>query len=206
MSRSGSGIIEQTNMPIVYLLAHVFGTSPSRLHVEGELPEGNFDLIVRLPKTEDIADLRTRTREQAKAAVLQAFGLTAKQVSRERDVLVLEVPSGKKTKLTATDSSPGMMMCGGGQYKASSATTTNLADCLERMLDEPVVDATGLAGSYSFDLAFSPRGEVEPSEAQVAKALGEQAGLALVKGKREIDVVIVQVAGTPPHPQEGGDR
>lgn len=194
-SRGGLGILEQTGTPILYLLARVFATSPCRVQVEGELPKGNFDLIVRLPKSGDRASLMDHTRELAKAALLWVFGLSAGQASRELEALVLQVLPDTEPELEATEDPPRMMMCGGGRYKSNSATASQLAECLEMMLDKPVVNETGLQGRYAFDLTFGPRSEQGPTMEQFEEALAEQAGFALVAGKRDVEVVVVETGG-----------
>jgi hypothetical protein len=89
-SRGGPGIIEQIDSPLLYLLARAFGKSPCRILPNTDLPEGRFDLLIRLPKSKDMQALTIKTQEHAKTSLLQAFGLKAETVVQEMDVLVLK--------------------------------------------------------------------------------------------------------------------
>ncbi len=45
---------------------------------------------------------------------------------------------------------------GDNTFQAAKLTMPNLADTLARFVDRPVVDMTGLKGSYDFSLEFQP--------------------------------------------------
>ena len=51
---------------------------------------------------------------------------------------------------------PMMMMNGRGHLSAKMMNMSSLVDMLARQLDRPVVDQTGLKGSYDFDLDYTP--------------------------------------------------
>jgi len=75
------------------------------------------------------------------------------------------------------------------------APMTKLASYLTLMLRTPVIDKTGLAGDFDFELVWGAQGEERPSgpsdPAEVAAALQEQLGLGLVRSKEPIDVLVV---------------
>jgi uncharacterized protein (TIGR03435 family) len=72
---------------------------------------------------------------------------------------------------------------------------TKLAAYLTLLLRTPVIDKTGLLGDFDFELVWGAQGEERPSgppdPAEVAAVLGEQTGLALVRSKEPIDVLVV---------------
>jgi uncharacterized protein (TIGR03435 family) len=75
-----------------------------------------------------------------------------------------------------------------------------LAGLLSRLLREPVVDRTGLAGSYDVNLEWAPYdpdaavAADAPERPDIFRALEEQLGLRLEMAKTPIDVLVVDHA------------
>jgi uncharacterized protein (TIGR03435 family) len=68
-------------------------------------------------------------------------------------------------------------------------TMTKLASYLSGVAGRPVVDRTGLAGTYGIELEFSTReGDDRPS---IFTALQEQLGLRLDAGKAGIEMLVI---------------
>jgi uncharacterized protein (TIGR03435 family) len=61
-----------------------------------------------------------------------------------------------------------------------------LASALEAILGRPVIDETGIAGSYDFEFGWS-----KDRVAAITAALREQYGLLLTPGKRDLEALIV---------------
>jgi len=89
-----------------------------------------------------------------------------------------------------------------------NATLGELASLLQRaILDRPVVDETGLAGRYDFDLAWAPDesqfgGDV-PKASETApslplfEAIQQQMGLRLEAKRGIVDALVVDAAAKP---------
>jgi uncharacterized protein (TIGR03435 family) len=84
----------------------------------------------------------------------------------------------------------------------------NLTEVLSRMMDRPVLDATGLKGYYSFKLDFTPDeappvpGAGPAAESPIGpaleRALREQAGLRLESRRAPIDMLVIDSAEKEP--------
>lgn len=74
-----------------------------------------------------------------------------------------------------------------------------LASYLTRTLQIPVTDETGLAGNFDFELTWDSDAPplAPPDPALVAAALQEQLGLKLEKGKRPIEILVVDHVEKP---------
>lgn len=83
---------------------------------------------------------------------------------------------------------------GGGRIVTVAETMAQLAQQLEAPLGEPVIDATGLAGSYAFRLEWVQAG----AQNTLAEALKTQLGLKLEHKKGPIDILIVDHAEKHP--------
>jgi uncharacterized protein (TIGR03435 family) len=79
---------------------------------------------------------------------------------------------------------------------ATGVPIARLVDQLSAQLQRVVVDKTGLAGNYNFQLTWSPDDAAPPSPDVAAPpdiftALEEQLGLKLQPGKEEIDTLVI---------------
>lgn len=89
-----------------------------------------------------------------------------------------------------------------GEVTARGVTMAMAAQQLQGYVGQPVVDATGLAGTYDFDLRWNSelgrpetaRGGDAPS---LFTAVREQLGLRLVAAKPTVDVLIIAAAHRP---------
>ena len=110
-----------------------------------------------------------------------------------------------------------MIMPGKARMKAEGTTMQAFADQLERFLNRPVVNETGLKGKYDFDLTFAPDmaqmfggrgpmialgppgggGPMEPPKVEEGEvptlfvAVQEQLGLKLDSQKTSVDALII---------------
>ena len=76
-----------------------------------------------------------------------------------------------------------------------------LTDVLGRLLERPVIDQTGLAARYDFELKFAPEAGQLPAAdsaaASVFAAMQEQLGLKLESGRGAVDVVMIESVEPP---------
>jgi uncharacterized protein (TIGR03435 family) len=95
-----------------------------------------------------------------------------------------------------------MMMNGLATLAANAQKMTNLVNQLSVMLQRPVIDQTGLMGTYQYTLQFTPPNMMGPASADAASsqdsntasiftALEEQLGLKLESTKAPIDTITV---------------
>ena len=102
-----------------------------------------------------------------------------------------------------------------GNVSAGSMTMTQIVNALARMpgLNRTVVDRTGLAGAYDFDLTFTPdqmpqgRGDappgappipaIDPNGPSLFTALQEQLGLKLEPARAPVNVLVIDRAEQP---------
>jgi uncharacterized protein (TIGR03435 family) len=91
-----------------------------------------------------------------------------------------------------------------GGYRSWSngnATVAKLAEMLSGNVDRPVTDDTGLDGSYSFSLEWSPHESAIPAENPLPSIFGavqQQLGLKLQPEKGPVEFLIVDSAEKTP--------
>ena len=108
---------------------------------------------------------------------------------------------------------PGSMAAGPGVIIASAVTMDQIIVYLNKLMDLPVIDKTGLSGRYSFKLRFAPGSAHPLSEAppmdgatpqlivtdnpSIFLAIQEQLGLNLRMAKEGVEVLVIDSARRP---------
>src|ERR1035441_499785 len=136
----------------------------------------NFDIAAKLPE----GATRAQLPEMIQSMLAERFKLVLHRDEKEFPVYALVVAkNGPKLKESPPDSSPGakgnvdvsvttgrgggVIDLGNGssigygrdRLEAKKVTLGALAGAVERLLDRPVVDMTGLGGTYDFSLEYS---------------------------------------------------
>lgn len=181
----------------------------------------------------DASGFPTPVFAMIRSLLADRFHLVVREEQRERAVYFLEqvragAPLGRAVERTQVDCAEVMRQEAKGQPPAfdpnrprpcsigplpgklfaSGVTMGSLASVLSGYVERPVVDRTGLQGSYDLQLEFSsefrtgmtvdpgaPRGPVDgPS---LFTALQEQAGLKLTTGRAPVDVLVIERVERP---------
>lgn len=168
-----------------------------------------------------------------RSLLTERFHLAIHEEQRERAVYFLEqakpgAPLGRAVQRTQVDCAEFMRQEANGQppefdrskprpcsigpqpgrLQAGGVTMASFASVLSGYVERPVVDRTGLQGSYDLQLEFSsdfrtglrvdpgaPRGAADgPS---LFTALQEQAGLKLTTGRAPVDVLVIERVERP---------
>jgi uncharacterized protein (TIGR03435 family) len=110
---------------------------------------------------------------------------------------------GPKLKVAVDDPNApkprGTLGSGGRKrFEFDKWTMARFAQTLESDVDRPVIDMTGLEGTYDIRLEFSETrsalGSPDPQAAELFTALREQLGLQLESGRGPIVVLVVDSA------------
>jgi uncharacterized protein (TIGR03435 family) len=189
---TGNGKIMGRAASLRELLASAYGTTESRLRMAGQttLPDQRVDYIVSLPSGQ---------KEALQQAIREKLDLAAQRNNRMEDIYVLTARPGEFTGLR-----PSVRPGGGssanhsdGQITFNNATIDSLARSIERLLQCPIVNETGLRDRFDIFFTYEDRGEKQADPENVKKALIEQLGLELKPDKRDMEVLLVQSAKSP---------
>jgi uncharacterized protein (TIGR03435 family) len=95
---------------------------------------------------------------------------------------------------------------GPGRMQGNAISLEMFSRVLGRLLSRPVVNRTGLTGSFDLDLSYriDPAGQatagaqpVDPDAPSIFTAVQEQLGLRLVSGRALVDVLVVDAVASP---------
>jgi uncharacterized protein (TIGR03435 family) len=191
-------------------IADVYGMDPSRIDFPTSLDNGErYDFAVLLPK-EEIWETVNRLLLEA---IERHFRITIMRETSFMDVYLLTAPNGKGPSLKEAEFGGGGFMTTRSAWIAkdsldgtppaladlrearapisnisgSGMTMADLCSALERHLDRPVVDETGLEGSYDFQV-----GNDGKDDENFFQRVRDDLGLHVMPGKRDVTMLVVR--------------
>lgn len=163
------------------MLRVAYGVRGGRLLIETELPDQKYDVVVNTAGRSELLDPMI---QQAVSAVL---GIEAVWEERVVDTLVLETTADMKLKPLG----PSDRASYGYRSTFESITATDLGGLVgsvASLLNQPVLDETGLEGRYQIDLKF----DLENDPESVLRAIEDTLGLSIVSEPRPIEMLVVR--------------
>lgn len=219
LSQIGKGSLTLTNMRVRAMLVLAFGINPERIvGAPSWIEQDRFDVAARAPADTPDSQLRPMLR----TLLGERFRLVAHTEMRDYPVYALVVaraPQGLGPNLKASTICEPQLSAvrpctvitgsdGKGAYITGGARTIGaLVDVLQRpdlqgLVDRPVVDRTGLTGTYDFDLRFAVAGlgavsPDAPNLPSIFTAIQEQLGLKLEGARGPVEVLVIDALERP---------
>jgi bla regulator protein BlaR1 len=150
-----------------------------------------------------------QNRERLKALLADRFQLGLHRETKEQQVYAL-LAAKNGPKLQPTKEGKGMMRMGRGLLTGQGVEVAFLATSLSGQLGRPVIDKTGLAGKYDFELKWTPDpgqsadgpfGPLppppDPNGPSIFTAVQEQLGLRLESQKGPVEILVIDRAEKP---------
>jgi len=152
---------------------------------------------------------RKQLRAMLQSLLADRFGLVVRRETREMPVYLLEAAKGGPRLQTPkrTEAPVGFRVFQRRQITAENSPLENLTEALTWLLGRPVLDRTGLQGSFDYKLDWSPDDlQLQSQEApaqfdgnapSLGTALQQQMGLKLVQQRGPVDLIAVEHAEKP---------
>ena len=188
-----------------YLIGYAYRLQPDR--ILGAIPGSAHIYAVTATTTPHATD--DEVRLMFRALLADRFQMRTHVETKEADRYVLSVgksglritepqldgePPLPDGRVVATQRSGGVVKVVG--WKASMSA---LCERLERNLGMPVIDQTGLTGSYDFSFRYAGGDRVGDSdESPIFGAIQREMGLRLEKRKGPVEVLVVDHVGVVP--------
>lgn len=202
------------NHAVRTLLSNAFNLTPNAV-VGGPdwIDSARWDIEARTP-----GEQRPNPDQQMamlKALVLDRFEVGFHREKRVMPLYTLTVakngPKLKESELAADDDRPliNVVYADRVRLPAKNANMAQFASLLQKgVFSRPVVDQTGLAGRFDFELEWTPDDsqfggqgpaswQTEGTKASLFAALQEQLGLRLETGKGPVEVLIIERVTRP---------
>jgi uncharacterized protein (TIGR03435 family) len=181
--------------------------------VKGDLTwmrDEHFDIDARPPAASQSSkstlkrvNLNDEQRQMLLALLVERFHLKYHRETREGPVYFL-VRTKKPLRLSEPEhkdwhgwaGDPGNGVFGGGGVAGSNVSMTEFADRLSGSLERPVIDRTGIAGTYDFKAVYDAGDEHPDVTASILTSI-QQLGLKLEPGKGPVETIVIDSAERP---------
>ena len=189
----------------------MFAFDMKNFQVVGKAPllqdsEARWDIVAKAEG--DRAPTHEEFKRMLQRLLLERFQLESHIEKRDTRVYALAIDrNGPKLKVSAPGASVWGRTSGSGRnsvYTKPAATMSDLVDAIRNaMLDLPVVDQTGLTGTYDIKLTYMKNTKANLSsgpdagDISVFSAVQEQLGLKLEAKTAPVDFVVVDKAARP---------
>lgn len=153
--------------------------------------DDQYDILAKA-ENPDATPAQIRTMLQNLLA--DRFKLVVHRATREVTVYSLTIgKNGSKLSAPSADQAANVVVNDRGAVVFQNATLAGLVNTLANMLDQPVVDRTGLTGHYTYTLDLRS----DPSGPSLFTAVEEQLGLKLESGKAPVEVLLIDHVERP---------
>jgi bla regulator protein blaR1 len=210
-----NGRFRATNVPVRALLGYVYQTA-NRSRISGGpswIDSERFDIEAKAGANLPEAQIRPMVLKLLQDRFALKFHHEQKQMS---SYIMTVAKGGPKFKIsnTCVEDPNQKRPCGGFRVQnrryvgGQQVSAVDLAEVLEALLDEPVLDRTGIQGLFNVTLEWTPD-ERTPAGTDAAPAnansdgpslfvaMQEQLGLKLERSKTAVDVVVIDSAQRP---------
>jgi uncharacterized protein (TIGR03435 family) len=237
LSMQPGGRFTATNVALRMLIRQAYEMQDFQIvNGPGWIGTDRFDVVAKAPEGEVTAD---RLRPMLRALLAERFHLAAHTETREMSIYALvkarsDGKLGPKLTASTTDCTaargrrggpppappqPGQridcgLMMGLGRMNAGGMPLTELARTLSQQVGRVVVDKTGLAGTYDFELTYTPENlglgggappqlnggpapAIDPNAPTLFTALQEQLGLKLDSDRGPVTVLVIDRVEQP---------
>jgi uncharacterized protein (TIGR03435 family) len=184
-------------LPLVSIIAQAYGLKIWQIAGPSWLYDGAYEITATMP-----ADT---TREQADAMLrsLLADRFEMKSHREMRDLAVYELTQvrGAARLTESREGDSPEFINNASSIRATKVTMQGLADWLNNRVDRPVLDRTGLTGSYNIELKWTPEyveSDVRATDFGLLRAMESEVGLKLTATKSSQPILVVDQAGKTP--------
>ena len=197
----------EATMPVGALLSDIYGLQRSQILGAPDWVFKDVYDYAGVPDLPGWPTLQQRYNMERKL-IVERFGLKMHTETREMSAMVLtEAKSGPKMAPSVMVD-PGVTFgmhpeAGGFVFTARNSSMGDFKRVLQSFVDRPVLDKTGLAGQFDFDLKFTPdeslfggRMPAPPADAgapepDLFSALQGELGLKLSPFKGQVEVLVI---------------
>ncbi len=203
--RSGGRITWTTDLRFV--INYAYGLPLNR--IQGAIPSSDHTYHFEVATNADATD--AQVREMFQTLLADRFKMKSHRETKQVDSYVLSVSKPGKLKPATPGENPPLPKWLGatppadveGKAMATMpesgiATITGrrvpiakLCEVLARVLGAPVLDNTGLAGNFYFDLRFAHGDQTDADAPSVFSVIRDELGLKLDGGKHPVEMLII---------------
>jgi uncharacterized protein (TIGR03435 family) len=191
-SPPGNGRFTATHVSLALLLQLAYGVDDSQIANKPDWLETNLYDIVAKPE-DGLSLTRDELRPRLQNLLQQRFHLVAHTETRSiRGYALVIAKGGPRLTPTRADHFPGFRInVSPGQMRGVNWSMPQLAKYLTPAAGFPVVDQTGITGSYDIGFSYEPNPDTDGTLPSLNVALKEATGLLLKPQKVPVETVVI---------------
>lgn len=185
----GSPRFVATGLPLPVLIQLAFDVEESQIERKPQwMDSALYDVVANAD--EGVALTPELTRPMMRQLLEERVHLVVHRETRMVKGFAL-MPAKHGLKLEPGKATEGMTYILNNGLTSEGITLDTFAKMLVHSLHEPVVDGTGVKGTYKIDLKFAPKEDVNSDLPSIFVALEEQMGLRLETRMIPVDFVVI---------------
>jgi uncharacterized protein (TIGR03435 family) len=167
--------------------------SAARMVVDTPLPKGRYDFTViqTAEPGRDATLLEKNVTALLQQLLSSSFGLSGHKEMREVDVLLLRIAQPGAPGLVVSPTPGGASSAGPGHIEGTDMSLGTVAMAVEKSLNLPVFDETGLTNRYDISLKWEASLD-KPNPEGLRRVLRERLGLEAVPSRRPVEVFVIE--------------
>jgi len=179
------------NAPLRRIISRAYQLTDDRISGPAWIDSQCYDIRAKAPAGASDSDLMVMLQR----LLVERFHLIARRESNERPVFFLVIDKGG-TKLSADGDKNSKPAAGDGRVLFMARHLPDLCERLATVAGRPVLDKTGLDGSYQIEFTYVPFGTVagDPSEtgSDIFSAVRDQLGLKLEAQRAMVEILKIE--------------
>jgi uncharacterized protein (TIGR03435 family) len=184
----GSNRYTANNAPLSLLVQLAYGVPFEQISGVEKFGDGRYDLSAKAEDGVllDVDQLRPRLR----LLLEQRFKIVVHRETKTFDGYSLVIARGGPELRPSSGSSENGMIFPGG-LRLMNCSLQAFAGSLRSVAGRPVMDKTGIAGKYDFNLRYARDGDIDSPLPSFFTALQEKYGLKLQTAKVPLEIIVV---------------
>lgn len=191
------GTVNLTNWTLSMCIMAAWDLSPGQLSAPG-LSSDRYDIVAKTSPQAASQVSQADLRIMLQALLAERFKLATHWETKERSSYALvAAKNGPKLYASTGDQHLPVIFAPPARLIGQGSTMQGLAMALSHAASRPVVDRTGIAGTFDFALTFATDDPADTGPS-IFTALQEQLGLRLEPEKSQMEILVVDHAERVP--------
>lgn len=198
-SRPGVGRFQANHVTLALLIQLAYGVDDSQITNKPTWLESNLYDVDARPE-DGIQLTRDQLKPRLQDLLHERFGLEIHAVTNfNRGYALVAGKGGPHLTLTKGDHFPGFREnVSAGQMRGFNWSMSQLAKYLTPAVGFPVVDETGITGSYDIGFSYNPSPDRESDLPSLSEALNQATGLQLKPQKISVETLVIDSVNKVP--------
>jgi uncharacterized protein (TIGR03435 family) len=191
---SRGGIFSASNSTLQALIRYAYGVKDYQIQGPGWMGTERYDIEAKARSDRSSRDIELMLQ----GLLGERFGLKIRREVRQMPVYALVVANGGSKLPESKPADSSAVTSSNHSIVANKVSVKTLATLLAGQMDRPVLDSTGIEGTFDVSLEWTADSDGAAGGASVFSALTEQLGLRLESQSGPVEIILVDHAEKVP--------